>query len=266
MSQLKSKSPNLMLIIALVALPLLGGCVDRQSDTLDNLKEYSAWSVGYVAPTYYPVDIRSIDPTDNEGNSITEIGAQVPSVGETLKEVRQYFPHYDGYALPVDMLTFQTRRQLGIGTKVLPDMITIHWVSLINVKFYETRLKITKSIKQKINKTILVRLIWSPDTVVKCHYSHFIFGFIPNGDVKVWLGGCSQLDYIETLKPYKIEHQGANDFLRKMYKKELQQTMFKHFKKIGYPNPLPIQWDKIDKVLKRKYIGNGQWKTVEGTH
>ncbi|MFM2487012.1 DUF2931 family protein [Celerinatantimonas yamalensis] len=265
MNAVKSKSLNLIVTIALMALPFLGGCADRQSDTPDNLKEYSAWSVGYVAPTYYPVDIRSIDPTDNEGNSVTEIGAQVPSVGETLKEVRQYFPHYDGYALPLDFFTFQSRGQLGMGTKVLPDMITIHWVSLINVKFYETRLKINQKIKNIAHQAVMVQT-QDPKVALECHASHFIFGFIPNGDVKVWLAGCGPFDYIETLKPYKIEHQGANDFLRKMYKKELQQTMFKHFKKIGYPNPLPIQWDKIDKVLKRKFLADGQWETVESTH
>ncbi|MFM2487009.1 DUF2931 family protein [Celerinatantimonas yamalensis] len=265
MSQLKSKSPNLMLTIALVALPFLDGCADRQRDTPDNLKEYSAWSVGYVVPTFYPVDISSINPTDSHGENMTIIGDQVNVVGESLKEVRQYFPHYDGYALPVDMFTLQTRRQLGMGTKELPDMITIHWVSLINVKFYETRLKINQKIKDIAHQAVIVQT-QDPKVALECHASHFIFGFIPNGDVKVWLAGCGPFDYIETLKPYKIEHQGANDFLRKLNERERQQPILKYFKQIGYPNPLPIQWDKIDKVLKRKFLADGQWETVESTH
>ncbi|CAG9295110.1 DUF2931 family protein [Celerinatantimonas diazotrophica] len=225
------------------------------------------WLIGYVAPSIYPVEINDMNAMDKQGEPMAAVATQVQFIGQKIQSVRKIFPHYDGYALPLSVFTTQDTGQMGMGTTELPDYFEIKWTSVVNLKRYQTRVNITKQIRDIINQGTMSAPVDRPNEQEECHYFVFNFGFLPDGRVKVWLGGCNPFKYIETLQPYKVYGMDGFGLGNKSFIKRYQPKFVKFIQKQGYPDPRNIPWEKVNKVLHRKYdVQHKQWHVIEGTH
>ncbi|CAG9295109.1 DUF2931 family protein [Celerinatantimonas diazotrophica] len=250
-------------ITLFVALVPLVACQAQPEHTSDR----DRWLIGYVAPSIYPVEINEMNAMDKNGEPMAAIRTQIQAVGEKIQSVRRTFPHYDGYALPLSVFTTQETGQMGMGTTELPDYFEINWTSLVNLKRYQTRVNVTKQIRDIINQGTLSAPVDRPSEQEECHYFVFNFGFLPDGRVKVWLGGCGPFKYIETLQSYKVYGMDGFGLGNKEFIKEYQPKLIKYTQKQGYPDPRNIPWEKVNKVLHREYdIQHKQWQVIEGTH
>ncbi|CAG9295112.1 DUF2931 family protein [Celerinatantimonas diazotrophica] len=262
MNAQRIKSIAIKVTILVALLPLVA-CQAKPEQASNRHR----WLLGYVAPSIYPVEINDMNAMDKNGEPMAPIATQIKAVGRSVQSVRRIFPHYDSYALPLSVFTIQAGEQLGGGTVELPDYFEINWTSLVNLKRYQTRVNITKQIRDIINQGTLSAPPDRPSEQEECHYFVFNFGFLPDGRVKVWLGGCGPFKYVGTITPYKaIEEKKSAYFSQEDIDEQ------KHFSQratdLGYPDPrYHIPRNKVNKVLHRKYdVQHKQWQVIEGTH
>ncbi|MFM2475909.1 DUF2931 family protein [Celerinatantimonas sp. MCCC 1A17872] len=257
---IKSLAIKITLLVALV--PLVA-CQAQPEHTSDR----DRWLIGYVAPSIYPVEINNMNAMDKNGEPMAAIATQIKAVGQSIQSVRQTFPHYDGYAIPLSVFTTQETGQMGMGTTELPDYFEINWTSLVNLKLYQTRVNITKKIQDIINHGTMSAPVDRPSEQEECHYFVFNFGFLPDGRVKLWLGGCGPFKYVGTITPYKAI---SEEKLAYFSQEDIDEQ--KHFSQratdLGYPDPrYHTPWNKVNKVLHREYdIQHKKWNVIEGTH
>ncbi|CAG9295114.1 DUF2931 family protein [Celerinatantimonas diazotrophica] len=262
MNAQKIKSVVIQITLFVALLPLVA--CQAQPEQTDNRDR---WLIGYVAPSIYPVEINDMNAMNKNGEPMAAIRTQVQFIGQKIQSVRKIFPHYDGYTLPLSVFTTQETGQMGGGTTELPDYFEIKWTSVVNLKRYQTRVNITKQIRDIINQGTLSAPPDRPSEQEECHYFVFNFGFLPDGRVKVWLGGCGPFKYIETLQPYKVYGMDGFGLGNKRFIKRYQPKFVKFIQKQGYPDPRNIPWEKVNKVLHRKYdVQHKQWHVIEGMH
>ncbi|WP_236689956.1 DUF2931 family protein, partial [Photobacterium angustum] len=82
-------------------------------------------------------------------------------------------------------------------------------------KFYITELDVTPKMKA---------LMYTQQNHVEadgirqtCYQSIFDFGFLPNGQVKVWLKGCGKYTYVTELSPTSMPDTDYNSITSKQY-------------------------------------------------
>nr|WP_235604278.1 DUF2931 family protein [Photobacterium kishitanii] len=92
-----------------------------------------------------------------------------------------------------------------------------------------------------------------------CYQSQFDFGFLPNGQVKVWLEGCGKYTYVTELSPTSSPETDYNGNLSTAYKHDYEEELCIRVKE-AKATLTPIPWNKVNKIYTSKNY------TVEQLH
>ncbi|PSU88013.1 hypothetical protein C0W35_20950 [Photobacterium kishitanii] len=234
---------------------LLGGCSGINKERVPD--EVPDWTVAYAMPSFYPVRVTKaygINKTE-DWTSILHTHSQFMTVSG-LKRVKEFLPDYDGYGLPLAFATMGGYRQVQY-TNHLPDRVVLYWTSLFDAKFYITELNITPKMKalmyQKQNQV-------EADGIRRsCYQTAFDFGFLPNGQVKVWLEGCGKYTYVTELSPTSSPETDYNGNSSTAYKHDYEEELSIRAKE-AKATLTPIPWNKVNKIYTPKNY------TVEQLH
>ena len=85
-----------------------------------------------------------------------------------------------------------------------------------------------------------------------CYQSQFDFGFLPNGQVKVWLEGCGKYTYVTELSPTSTPETDYNGSTYSDHN-QTRNSVLKRAKKAN-ATLTPIPWDKVNKVYISKHF------------
>ena len=233
---------------------LLGGCgvinKERVPDEVPN------WRIGYTMPSFYPVRVTKaygINKTE-DWTSILHTHSQFMKVSD-LSRIKDSQPDYDGYGLS---LTFGIAQYSQIRyTNHLPDKIVLYWTSLFDAKFYITELSVTSKMKALMYKK--QSYIRSDEMRKSCYQTTFDFGFLPNGQVKVWLEGCGKYTYVTELSPTSSPETDYNGNSSTAYKHDYENELSIRAKEAN-ATLTPIPWNKVNKIYTSKNY------TVEQLH
>ena len=233
---------------------LLGGCGVINKERVPD--EVPDWTVAYAMPSFYPVRVTKaygINKTE-DWTSILHTHSQFMKVSD-FKRVQEYLPNYDGYGLPLNLFTVSNYAQIKY-TNHLPDKVVLYWTSLFDAKFYITELNVTPKMKalmyQKQNQV-------EADGIHRsCYQTTFDFGFLPNGQVKVWLEGCGKYTYVTELSPIATPNTDYNGSTYSDHN-QTRNSVLKRAKKAN-ATLVPIPWNKVNKIYTSKNY------TVEQLH
>ncbi|KJG15075.1 DUF2931 family protein [Photobacterium angustum] len=221
---------------------LLAGCSminrERVPDEVPN------WTVAYAMPSFYPVRVIKAYGinTQEDWTSILHTHSQFMTVSD-FNRIKGFLPDYNGYGLPLYFTTMGGYRQIR-PTNHLPDKVVLYWTSLFNAKFYITELDVTPKMKAlAYKKQSYIR----PDGIKRaCYQTTFDFGFLPNGQVKVWLEGCGKYTYVTELSPTSTPETDYNGSTYSDHN-QTRNSVLKRAKKAN-ATLTPIPWDKVNKV------------------
>ncbi|PSV34168.1 DUF2931 family protein, partial [Photobacterium sp. GB-36] len=123
-----------------------------------------------------------------------------------------------------------------------------YWTSLFDAKFYITELDVTPKMKAlAYKKQSYIR----PDGIKRaCYQTTFDFGFLPNGQVKVWLKGCGKYTYVTELSPTSTPETDYNGSTYSDHN-QTRNSVLKRAKKAN-ATLTPIPWDKVNKIYTSK--------------
>ncbi|PSW97762.1 hypothetical protein C0W38_10225 [Photobacterium angustum] len=225
---------------------LLAGCSminrERVPDEVPN------WTVAYAMPSFYPVRVTKAYGinTQEDWTSILHTHSQFMTVSD-FNRIKGFLPDYNGYGLPLATTTMGWYRQIQ-PTNHLPDKVVLYWTSLFDAKFYITELDVTPKMKA---------LMYTQQNHVEadgirqtCYQSIFDFGFLPNGQVKVWLKGCGKYTYVTELSPTSMPDTDYNSITSKQYSQATEYV--KKRAKKAHATLTPIPWDKVNKIYTSK--------------
>ncbi|PSW97763.1 hypothetical protein C0W38_10230 [Photobacterium angustum] len=227
---------------------LLAGCSMINRERVPD--EVPDWTVGYAMPSFYPVRVTKAYGinTQEDWTSILHTHSQFMTISD-LERIKQSQPDYDGYGLS---LTFGIAQYSQIRyTNHLPDKVVLYWTSLFNAKFYITELDVTPKMKAlAYKKQSYIR----PDGIKRaCYQTTFDFGFLPNGQVKVWLEGCGKYTYVTELSPTSTPETDYNGNSSTAYKHDYEDELNIRAKNAN-ATLTPIPWDKVNKVYTSKHF------------
>ncbi|MEF1254986.1 DUF2931 family protein [Vibrio sp. M260112] len=166
-----------------------------------------------------------------------------------LKEMRKYAPNYDGYSIALG-IPVAIKRQV-MPTNVLPDRVYLYWASITNQRFFLTQFNIT----QKLKREMMVKrkfLTWD-EVELDCYEKDIIFGFLPNGNTKVWLDGCGEYKFVTELEPIEEFDMDTFGNEAEAYRIDYGESMKERAKQLGATLD-PIPWDKVNKVYSKEEI------------
>ncbi|CAM4008259.1 hypothetical protein VA7868_00070 [Vibrio aerogenes CECT 7868] len=191
----------------------------------------------------YPVSVtQAYGISEVEDWTSPTIGGSQSLSRSSLKHVREHFPKYDGYGLPISgsvntMLTQVARK------KSIPDSIYLYWVSLANQRFFVTRFDITPEIVAKMQQL----RHWG-NRELHCSLNQFVFGLLPNGQAKVWLTGCRVPEYIGEVAPLMEGKTDSNGFDKAYYQRKYYTQEIKDRAKALGVDLFPVPWDRLERV------------------
>ncbi|MGD8110992.1 DUF2931 family protein [Vibrio sp. TRT 17S01] len=133
------------------------------------------------------------------------------------------------------------------GARQLPDTIYIYWVSLTNAKFYVTKYNLSENVKKQMITQGIFN--FSDGTTDSCYNTDIIFGFLPNGNTKIWLDGCGEYIYLTEIKPDAEVDRDIFGNDAEIYKKNYADRIAKRAEAEG-AKLFPIPWDKVNKVYE----------------
>ncbi|OBU23625.1 DUF2931 domain-containing protein [Photobacterium kishitanii] len=225
---------------------LLVGCSGINKERVPD--EVPDWTVAYTMPSFYPVRVTKaygINKTE-DWTSILHTHSQFMTVSG-LKRVKEFLPDYNGYGLPLAFNTMGWYPQIQY-TNHLPDKIVLYWTSLFDTKFYITELDVTPKMKVLMYKK--QSYIRSDGIRKSCYQTTFDFGFLPNGQVKVWLEGCGKYTYVTELSPIATPNTDYNGSTSSDYNQKKNRVS--HRAKEANVTLVPIPWDKVNTVYTSK--------------
>lgn len=202
------------------------------------------WRIGYAMSSLYPAKITEAYGVNEEQDwtSFVHKDMHFMTRSEPTKILKD-LPEYDGFGLLLGTPVTE-KRQIG-GTKSLPDSLYIYWASISNQRFFATKWDLSSDIKKMMStKETYTRY----DGVVRdCYRTDIIFGFLPNGNTKVWLDGCGEYKYITEITPdAELEADTfGND--AEIYKANYHSRIAERARELGAILD-PIPWDKVNKV------------------
>lgn len=212
-------------------------------------KDKPKWSIWATSSSFYPVHINKaygINERENWTSMVFSYSQLSNRVG--LNEIQQWFSNYDGFGIALNPLTSLSSAQIG-GTNHLPDSVYVYWTSMHDLKFYTTKFTLSDKMKSIMltQKKVMLKTKY-----ISCYMNDFVFGLLPNGNVKVWLYGCGNYIYITELSPFKVMPQDYDG--RKASELITAPQYFKTIEKQA--NDLgetlsPIPWEKVNKVYTR---------------
>ncbi len=222
-------------------------CYCQQSFAFSHAPEYPQdyyeWSIAIISPSFYPVKVSESYGVYEKEDRTVLMHTFLGFFGATkLTGIRSMIPDYDGFGLP--LLTDLARiHQIG-EVKKLPDSIYIYWVSLYNQRFFATKFDIPDSVKQRA--LVKTARPYSPN--VACYENTLYFGLLPNGQAKVWQGGCDRFTFLEELAPATEQDQDINGFDASVYKEDFYQDIQQRAQAEGITLD-PIPWDKLNRTF-----------------
>ncbi|KJG01257.1 hypothetical protein UB33_22085, partial [Photobacterium angustum] len=111
-------------------------------------------------------------------------------------------------------------------------------------KFYITELDVTPKMKALMYKQ--QNHVEADGINRTCYQTTFDFGFLPNGQVKVWLEGCGKYTYVTELSPTSTPETDYNGSTYSDHN-QTRNSVLKRAKKAN-ATLTPIPWDKVNKV------------------
>ncbi|HGS4484445.1 TPA: DUF2931 family protein [Vibrio cholerae] len=230
--------------IALVlAILLLNSCVTNASS-----EPSQPWRVSVTMPSFYPVNVTQVYGVNNKEDWTVLLHGYLHTMRNSeLDRVRKSFSDYDGFGLSL------VNGTIGTGTTHLPDTLYLYWVSLFDTKFYVTKYDIPENVKKFISTEVSYTRI-DGAFFKSCYRTQFIFGLLPNGQAKVWLGGCGQTTFLAELAPDQTPDRDSNGFKADTYKESSYIRNIQQRAKDAGVEVEPIPWDKVNKVYSRYEI------------
>ncbi|MGD8118871.1 DUF2931 family protein [Vibrio sp. TRT 29B02] len=202
------------------------------------------WRVGYAMSTLYPAKVlRAYGNNEQLGWTSFLHNDQQYLYRSKFEYIKKSYPNYDGYGMVLGAPIGYSRQVSG--TNNLPDSITIYWASISNAKSYVTLLELPNNLKKQMS-TKRKYITWD-NVELDCYKVTIVFGFLPNGNTKVWLYGCGEYNFITELAP--AEELDADTFGNdaEIYRINYGKRMAERAKQLGATLD-PIPWDKVNKV------------------
>ncbi|WP_100752233.1 DUF2931 family protein [Vibrio salilacus] len=202
------------------------------------------WRIGYAMSSLYPAKITEAYGVNEEKDWTSFVHNDLQFIRRTeLDRILGKLPNYNGFGIPLGSA-------VGIfpqvaGTKTLPDSVFIYWASISNARFFVTKFDLTKEVKS-LMVTKRQMTTWD-GAVLDCYQNDIVFGFLPNGNTKVWLDGCGEYKYVTELMPdaeLEADSRGNN---AEIYKANYGARITKRTEEVGETLD-PIPWDKVNKV------------------
>ncbi|MGD8120563.1 DUF2931 family protein [Vibrio sp. TRT 2004] len=208
------------------------------------------WRVGYAMPTLYPVKVKQAYGVNEQQNWTSFVHNDQQYMFRTdYAYIKQSYPDYDGFGVPLGApIGYSTQIS---GTNTLPDSIYIFWTSISTQTFYTTKWDLT----QKVKKIMSTKDQYTRRDGFnkKCYRVETIFGFLPNGNSKVWLRGCGEYIYISELAPIAQQKLDIPKNTDGSFKNVYVERVIERAKQLGATLD-PIPWDKVNKVYSTEKI------------
>lgn len=227
----------------LVSLTLLG-CGSQ--NIFAKSEDIPPWEVSIAMPMYYPIQTLDVYGINKEEDwTIPLIGLQLASKNNSdFKYVRNQFSQqkYDGYGVLLADFVNGHAVQAG-GTSVPPDSIYVKWVSLYDNTLYYTKIDLSKNVRKFMTHKNYIKGRKSP-----YYINSIVLGFLPNGNVKVWLYGYGKYFYIKEQGPeQKIKTKVPNKYDPGKYNNVIAR-LIDNANKENY-KIVPVPWGKIEEVM-----------------
>ncbi|NVD06781.1 DUF2931 family protein [Vibrio sp. JPW-9-11-11] len=230
------------LISALLLIMSTASCAFVKTPSVPD--DIPQWRIGYAMSHLYPAKITKAYGVNEEQGWTSFVHNDMHFMTRTkLKSIRYYYPDYDGFGLALGPPVTE-KRQVA-GTQSLPDTIYIYWASITNQRFFTTKWKLTPELKEMM-RTKEQYTTWE-GVVSDCYRTDMIFGFLPNGNTKIWLDGCGEYKYItEIAADAELEADtfGNN---AEIYRANYSARMAERAKQAGVSID-PVPWDRVNKV------------------
>ncbi len=236
---------KLKIIVLLIVVISVGGySLYHYSHSAPKLAKGSApWNIYISMPSLYPVYItQAYGISEVEDWTSPMMGGKQFMRRSGLKYVREHFPKYDGYGLPISGSVNSVLTQVA-GKKSIPDSIYLYWVSLANLRFFVTRFDITPEIVKKMQQ---IRRWGNRER--HCSLNQFVFGLLPNGQAKVWLTGCRIPEYIGEVAPLMEKDRDTNGYNKEDYHDSAMIKDIKARAEALGVNLFPVPWDRLERV------------------
>ncbi|TMX38399.1 nitroreductase [Vibrio sp. Hep-1b-8] len=213
-------------------------------------EDMPAWRIGYAMSTLYPVKVTQAYGVNDSRGWTSFIHNDVLFFGRTeLKEMRKYAPNYDGYSIALG-IPVEIKSQVA-PTSALPDSIYLYWASVTNQRFFATKFDLTPKMKTVMStKEPFIRF---DGFNTHCYRSDIVFGFLPNGNTKVWLDGCGEYKFVTELEPIKELDMDSFGNDAEIIRDNYSEDMAERAKQLGATLD-PIPWDKVNKVFSKEEI------------
>ena len=161
------------------------------------LEDGSNWHIYATAPYYYDVYIERINGINETQDWVTS-HLQLNRSDDSKKE-RIAYAKYKNWAFDpfgLDLYGNYVNSGQAIQSKVnAPERVFIAWLSLAEGQFYQMVYYLSAEVRAKILHGNLHKNQGGLD----CS-SRLTFGFIPGGEVNVWLSVCHQYTFLERVK------------------------------------------------------------------
>ena len=184
----------LTLIVSLFLLFLAPACSDEKIYTR---KEGGRWHIYATAPYYYDVYIERINGINETQDWVTshlQLRRKYSSKEERIAYAKYKNWAFDPFGL--DLYGRYVNSGQAIKYKVnAPERVFIAWLSLAEGQFYQMVYYLSAELRQ----AILHNNLNKDQGGLDCS-SVLLFGFIPGGDVNVWLSACGKDTFIERVK------------------------------------------------------------------
>ncbi|MFM2590148.1 DUF2931 family protein [Vibrio sp. TBV020] len=233
-----------MKILILMLLFIVPSDVYAFAKTPEVPSDMPKWRVGYAMSHLYPAKVTQAYGVNEQGDWTSFLHNDQQYLFRTeLSRMHRYLPDYDGYGIVLGTPVGYSGQVMG--TQILPDSVYIYWSSISNQRFFLTKFDLGDSLKKEM---VEKRIFTTWDGVeLDCYNKDIIFGFLPNGNTKLWLRGCGEYKYITELKPEAelTADTFGND--ADIYKANYGKKMAARAKEVGAVLD-PIPWDRVDKV------------------
>ncbi|MGY5540523.1 DUF2931 family protein [Vibrio brasiliensis] len=213
-------------------------------------KDMPKWRIGYAMSTLYPAKVTKAYGVNEEHDWTSFIHNDQQYLYRTKYEyAKRSHKDYSGYGIALGVpVGFSS--QIG-GTQTLPDSVYIYWSSITNQRFFATKFDLTPKMKTVMStKEPFTRF---DGFKTHCYRSDIVFGFLPNGNTKVWLDGCGEYKFVTELEPIEEFDMDTFGNEAEAYRIDYGESMKERAKQLGATLD-PIPWDKVNKVFTKEEI------------
>ncbi|MFB9137313.1 DUF2931 family protein [Vibrio olivae] len=206
-------------------------------------KDFKPWRIGVSMPSFYPVKVSKAYGVNEKQDWTVLMHNHMSYMGASqLSNVRSAIPDYDGFGLPL-IPGSSMLRQIG-RMEQLPDTIYLYWVSLFNQRFFVTQYQIPEEVKQRM----MIPHPISYNETRSCYETYLYFGLMPNGQAKIWQGGCDGFTFIEEVPPTREMQKDTSGHDAEAYYRNYHDKLQQRASSEGITLD-PIPWEKVNHVF-----------------